>query len=146
MPRPTPPTAQRWAKPLGATAPGVARLPRRLANRRGPAWWRQAARRAPLRRPRRRTRCSPPRSDSRPGSARARCPGGGHGDLFCDNVLFADSRVSGIIDFGFAATDFLAYDLAIAVNDWCIARDGDARAALDPRSCRRCSAATLSAR
>jgi homoserine kinase type II len=46
-----------------------------------------------------------------------------HGDLFCDNVLFAKGRVAGIIDFGFAATDFFAYDLAIAVNDWCI---GDA--------------------
>jgi homoserine kinase type II len=43
-----------------------------------------------------------------------------HGDLFCDNVLFANGRVAGIIDFGFAATDFFAYDLAIAVNDWCI--------------------------
>jgi homoserine kinase type II len=33
--------------------------------------------------------------------------------------------VTGIIDFGFAATDFLAYDLAIAVNDWCVVKHGD---------------------
>ena len=33
--------------------------------------------------------------------------------------------IAGIVDFGFAATDFLAYDLAIAVNDWCIAAHSD---------------------
>src|SRR5204863_4158485 len=52
-----------------------------------------------------------------------------HGDLFCNNVLFGDGRVAGIIDFGFAATDFFAYDLAITVNDWCV--DGDESRAVD---------------
>ena len=47
-----------------------------------------------------------------------------HGDLFRDNALFSGSRLSGIIDFGFAATDSLAYDLAITVNDWCINSEG----------------------
>jgi homoserine kinase type II len=55
-----------------------------------------------------------------------------HGDLFRDNALFADDVLSGIIDFGFAATDALAYDLAITVNDWCIVDD----ATLDERRTR----------
>ena len=42
--------------------------------------------------------------------------------FFCDNVLFDRGEVSGVIDFGFAATDALAYDIAIAVNDWCCGR------------------------
>ena len=47
-----------------------------------------------------------------------------HGDLFPDNVFFLGGQVSGLIDFYFAATDLLAYDVAICLNAWCFEADG----------------------
>jgi homoserine kinase type II len=101
----------------------------RLTNRRGPAWWRQAARSV-------RTHLDDGQNELlaneikfQTGFGKVKLPKGAiHGDLFCDNVLFAGGHVTGIIDFGFAATDFLAYDLAITANDWCLHEDGS----LDP--------------
>ena len=46
-----------------------------------------------------------------------------HADLFPDNVFFLDGRLSGLIDFYFAATDILAYDLAVCLNAWCFEPD-----------------------
>jgi homoserine kinase type II len=104
----------------------------RLTNRRGPAWCRQAARtvRGLLSVEQNALLAGELRRQA--GFAKARLPRGAiHGDLFCDNVLFVDGRVSGIIDFGFAATDAFAYDLAITVNDWCVWQDGDREGELD---------------
>jgi homoserine kinase type II len=46
-----------------------------------------------------------------------------HADLFPDNVFFLDGRLSGLIDFYFAATDILAYDVAVCLNAWCFEPD-----------------------
>jgi homoserine kinase type II len=101
----------------------------RLTNRRGPAWWRQMARVVrPFLTPDQEALLAA-EIKFQTGFGKGRMPRGAiHGDLFCNNVLFHDHGVAGIIDFGFAATDFFAYDLAITVNDWCI----DGGGILDP--------------
>jgi len=52
-------------------------------------------------------------------------PGGViHADLFPDNVLMLGDAVTGLIDFYFACTDLLAYDVAVTHAAWCFSPDG----------------------
>jgi homoserine kinase type II len=98
----------------------------RLTNRRGPGWMLATYRRV-------RAVVSPEQAALineelayQRQRREVRLPSGAiHADLFCDNVLFDGERLSGLIDFGFAATDAFVYDLAITVNDWCIDAVGE---------------------
>jgi homoserine kinase type II len=46
-----------------------------------------------------------------------------HADLFPDNVFFLGEKLSGLIDFYFACTDTLAYDVVVCLNAWCFEVD-----------------------
>ena len=48
-----------------------------------------------------------------------------HADLFRDNMMFKRYALTGIIDFYLSCSDYLLYDLAIAVNDWCSDDEGN---------------------
>lgn len=47
-----------------------------------------------------------------------------HSDLFPDNVLMLGDRVTGLIDFYFACSGAMAYDLAVTHAAWCFDRTG----------------------
>jgi len=104
-----------------------------LENPRGIKWWRSAAAevRPLLDRPRQELLDEELRYQSQhrfPDLPR----GPVHADLFRDNVLFEEGRLSGVIDFYFAGVDCLLYDVAVCANDWCLA-DPETDPRLDPQ-------------
>jgi homoserine kinase type II len=55
------------------------------------------------------------------GPAYAALPRGPvHADLFRDNVMFEDGRLTGFFDFYFAGVDTWLFDIAVCLNDWCV--------------------------
>jgi len=95
--------------------------PAYLENPRGPKWWRSAAHEvAPFLSAQENALLE----SELAFQAEHRFPdlprGPVHADLFRDNALFEDSRISGVVDFYFAGVDTLLYDVAVCVNDWCL--------------------------
>jgi homoserine kinase type II len=98
---------------------------KRMDNPRGLSWWREVA-------PQLTRFLSPTEAklleqevDFQSRSRFDALPRGAiHADLFRDNVLFESAHISGVIDFYFACTDALLYDVAICVNDWCVSDEG----------------------
>jgi homoserine kinase type II len=115
----------------------VADFPLRQANLRGLAWWLATA---PLLQPHLTkvqrqlllSELSFQQQVAASPSYAALPRGAVHADLFRDNVLFdglpGHEKLTGCFDFYFAGTDRFVYDLAVCLNDWCLAADG---AALD---------------
>ena len=102
-----------------------------LENPRGPKWWRFAAREVSpfLDAPRRELLES-----ELAFQAEHRFPdlprGPVHADLFRDNALFHEGRLSGVVDFYFAGVDTFLYDVAVCVNDWCLELPANLKALL----------------
>jgi homoserine kinase type II len=97
----------------------------RLENPRGPKWWRETA-------PKVMPFLDAPRQALLKEELRFQSlyrlqdlpRGPVHADLFRDNALFEGDSLGGVIDFYFAGVDTLLFDVAVTVNDWCIAPDG----------------------
>jgi len=96
-----------------------------MPNARGMRWWRAAALEVGPRMPADEAdlltrelahQAIPPTTELPRGAV--------HADLFRDNVLFDGEAIGGVIDFYFACTETLLYDLAVTVNDWCVETDG----------------------
>jgi homoserine kinase type II len=61
------------------------------------------------------------------GAAYAALPAGAiHADLFRDNVMFENGRLTGFFDFYFAGVDSWLFDIAVCLNDWAIDLDSGA--------------------
>jgi len=125
---PTPAQARAAGEALGAMHAALADFDRERPNALGPAGWHELA-----------ERCGREVEAIQPGLAAriadelafldAHWPADLprsviHADLFPDNVLMLDERVTGIIDFYFACTEIRAWDVAVTHASWAFSSDG----------------------
>lgn len=104
--------------------------PGRLENPRGLRWWCEAAPRVSPFLDAARAALLRSELEFQLRQKRADLPRGAiHADLFRDNVLFAGPRIGGVIDFYFAGIDYLLFDVAVTLNDWCVRAGGEIDAA-----------------
>jgi homoserine kinase, Neisseria type len=100
-------------------------FPLHLDNMRGPAWWQKTSQKLAAWLT---TEDATILKDELRFQSSFRCAnlprGMIHGDLFRDNVLFENNKITGIIDLYYACTDALLFDVAVTVNDWCSRPDG----------------------
>jgi len=95
--------------------------PETMPNPRGMPWWRGAALEVSPRMPAEEATLLAQELTYQARPSAGKLPRGAvHADLFRDNVLFDGESIGGVIDFYFACTETLLYDLAVTVNDWCI--------------------------
>jgi homoserine kinase type II len=96
-------------------------FPAYLENPRGPKWWRLAAQQVAAFLDSAKQGLLQDELAFQAGHRFPDLPRGPvHADLFRDNALFEEGRISGVIDFYFAGIDCLLYDLAVCANDWCL--------------------------
>ncbi len=101
------------------------RFPQSRPNPRGPSWWQETAEALSAEVTPDERRLIRDEITYQYHNRRVDLPRGViHADLFHDNALFEEGKLTGIIDFYYACTDVQAYDLAIVANDWCTHPDG----------------------
>jgi homoserine kinase type II len=103
-------------------------FPESWPNPRGPLWWAHAAPRVMPHLPNDERALLEEELRYQAASGLERLPHSVvHADLFRDNALWSEGKLTGIIDFYFAGADSWLFDLAVTANDWCL----DARADFD---------------
>lgn len=121
---PTPGDCRAVGAALARTHAAAASFTLKMPNWRGPSWWRHYAHELKSRLAAGENALLAAELAYQAGFDDLKLPRGViHGDLFRDNILWDDHgthHTPQMIDFYFACEEHLLFDLAVAVNDWCL--------------------------